>query len=358
MLVDLHGKPLYLHGLEMLKEVIEQEKDCSLTVVSRYDEIRHRAEEMGIRAADSKDSEQGLSYTIQAGIFSLKELKAEDYLLFVVADQPYLTASSVRKLLRLADGRTETARLAFETIPGNPVLFSARFVPELLALKGDSGGGAVVKRHACAVVSVLDRRELMDIDTIKDLPGSRQQDAPVLKEEDPIAQERERPRHIVVTGKINSGKTTLVNAYLKKQKIKYEGFRTVKIDMTSAGPIYALEDIKTGLQKPISAFSDGRIQGIRESFDGFGAKVINDAVKSDVPVLLFDEIGRFERESIPFLHALNLAFESGKQIIAVLKKEKLPHIEKIKRRKDICFFDMDEISVEQALEQLIGESEI
>ncbi len=165
LLYCLHGKPMFLHGLEMLQTVVRQRTDCDFFVVSRYAAIREAAAALGIAAIDSPDSEKGISYTIRAAIQALGNLPKEDYLLFVVADQPWLTAASVERLLDAADGKPEGASLCWGDRTGNPTLFSAKLVPELLALKGDTGGRAVLKRHQTVFVPAESPNELEDIDT-------------------------------------------------------------------------------------------------------------------------------------------------------------------------------------------------
>lgn len=165
-------------------------------------------------------------------------------------------------------------------------------------------------------------------------------------------------KHIVVTGVKQIGKSTLVNRYLESLGVSYAGFRTKQIAITQAGPVYALEDIQSGRREPISRLFHGKIVGIPATFDTFATQVILEAMKADVPILLFDEIGRFEQNSTSFLSALDLSFSSGKQVIAVLKKEELPHILKIRQRPDICYIDLDEIPVQEAIHLLknrIGE---
>ena len=58
------------------------------------------------------------------------------------------------------------AALGHEGVRGNPCLFPARFLPELLALTDDHGGSAVIRRHTEDLILVeTDPRELMDVDT-------------------------------------------------------------------------------------------------------------------------------------------------------------------------------------------------
>ncbi len=165
LLYPLEGRPLFLHGLQMLQGVVDSQQDCTLTVVSRYAPIRQASAALGIRAVDSPDSEKGVSYTIKAGIHALGDISPEDFLVFVVADQPYLTGASVQRLLRAAEEGAECACLCWADLPGNPTAFSAGLLPELLALSGDTGGRAVLKRHRCRFVSAASPRELEDIDT-------------------------------------------------------------------------------------------------------------------------------------------------------------------------------------------------
>lgn len=158
------GKPLYRHGLDMLSELCRNRSDCSLMVVSQYPEILEYAGKKGICSINSPDSSKGMSYTIKAAIDALENVKEEDFLLFVVADQPYLTAHTVARILECAAPGVEGVSAAFRERPGNPVLFSARLIPELLTLQGDEGGRRALVGHSCSYVDVGDERELIDID--------------------------------------------------------------------------------------------------------------------------------------------------------------------------------------------------
>ena len=53
LLTMVDGKPLFLHGLELLDGICRERGDCTLTVVSQYPQIRQYARQMGIREVDS-----------------------------------------------------------------------------------------------------------------------------------------------------------------------------------------------------------------------------------------------------------------------------------------------------------------
>lgn len=158
-------KPLYRHGLDTLRAAIRHRADCTLTVVTCWEEIAAYVRAEGIRCVDCPDSHLGVSYTIRAGIRACEPLSGEDYLCFCVADQPSLTARTVSRLLDTVSARPLTAGLMAGDTPGNPTLFSAALAGELCALEGDRGGRAVMRRHPEHHVAVLcDERELADVD--------------------------------------------------------------------------------------------------------------------------------------------------------------------------------------------------
>jgi molybdenum cofactor cytidylyltransferase len=165
LLYPVKGKPMYLWTLEMLENLVKKREDCCLLVVSRYEAIRQEASQRGITAVDSPESESGISFSIRAGLSALKNVEEDDFLLFVVADQPYLTEDSMLRLLDCAKEDVEGASLCWGNRPGNPTLFAAKLLPELMALEGDTGGRAVLRRHQCIYVQVASERELEDIDT-------------------------------------------------------------------------------------------------------------------------------------------------------------------------------------------------
>ncbi|WP_461811062.1 nucleotidyltransferase family protein [Faecalimonas sp.] len=169
LLEEINGKPLYLHGLEILKEIANIVDDCRIVVVSRYKEIQEKAESMKFQVVNCPESKCGISYTIKAGIKSIKNLRKDDYLIFVVADQPYVSLKSFVKLIETTNEKVTVARLFYGERPGNPVLFSATLVPELLSLEGDDGGGIIAKKYPCVPVYVEESLELRDIDRKKDL---------------------------------------------------------------------------------------------------------------------------------------------------------------------------------------------
>lgn len=166
LLAPLQGKPLYAWGLSALDKVCRERGDCTLTVVSRYPEIREAARALGAQAVDSPESEKGQAYSIRAGLQALGRVEERDFLLFLPADQPWITPNTLARLLDAAGPDTWTATAAFGKRVGTPTLFSARLLPDLLALEGDKGGRKLMGRpgQLCLVVEAGSERELDDVD--------------------------------------------------------------------------------------------------------------------------------------------------------------------------------------------------
>lgn len=161
------GKPLYLFGLETLESIAKKEKSVTLLVVSQYKEIRQIASEKGIRAVDSPESAKGISYSIRAGIQAIDTIEPEDYLLFMVADQPRIKEEYILQLLSHADSGAVAASMLYGDKPGNPTLFSAKLLPHLLALSGDTGGRKILRSVPCQFVSAP-KEDGIDIDRLED----------------------------------------------------------------------------------------------------------------------------------------------------------------------------------------------
>ena len=169
LLYTINGKALYRYGLETLIEVQKNYPDTTLTVVVQEWAIYDSLWKENIHVVYNPDSINGASYTIKAGILALENVKPEDFVMFVVADQPGLTADTVKKLMNAGCDTGECASVKCENRMGNPVMFSAALLPELMELRGDEGGRTVLRRPKCVYVEAGNERELEDIDCREDL---------------------------------------------------------------------------------------------------------------------------------------------------------------------------------------------
>ncbi len=150
--------------------------------------------------------------------------------------------------------------------------------------------------------------------------------------------------NIIITGYKKCGKTTFLKSILESTKVDYVGFETIVLEKIGIGNTFSIRDIKTGVKGPISSYDGSGFHAITETFDTIGTQILKKTLTAKEPIIVLDEIGRFEKESSSFLEAIIQVFSSEKIVIAVLKKENLLHIENLKKREDSLVFDLNEIT--------------
>lgn len=135
------GKALLQRALE----AVPAEELAAVAVVVRTEWAEALARRFGFLPVRNDRPDLGLSRTIRLG---LEALPPCDAVLFQTADQPLLRRETVGRLVRLCREQPQRiAALSHRGVRGSPCLFPARFFPELLALEGDQGGSAVIRRH-------------------------------------------------------------------------------------------------------------------------------------------------------------------------------------------------------------------
>ncbi|MEQ2444681.1 nucleotidyltransferase family protein [Pseudoflavonifractor sp. CLA-AP-H29] len=164
-------------GLPLVRRVMAAcppELFAPALVVSRYPEILSLAEELGYTPIFNSGADEGISATVRLGTAAAQAAGA-DGALFAVADQPWITRASVERVMAAFSSHPDTIpALGWQGKKGNPCLFPREFFPELSALTGDTGGGAVIKAHRdrLRLVEAGDPAELLDVDTPADLGHS------------------------------------------------------------------------------------------------------------------------------------------------------------------------------------------
>ena len=165
LLVPVDGVPLYRRAMAAL---VGAGLD-RLAVCSPYPEILAAGENSGFLPLRNENAAEGISASVKLGLSAMEDL---DGVLFAVCDQPYLTTNSIIKMINsFQESKNAICALSWESQRGNPVIFPRDLFGELAALTGDTGGGAVLRRHPdrLRLVEAASPRELLDVDTPEDL---------------------------------------------------------------------------------------------------------------------------------------------------------------------------------------------
>ena len=223
-----NGMPMYRVLLDKLVRIMESDPTVAdITVVTQYPEIEREVEQINlgtakpVRCIFNLDPSQGISSSIQCGINNMlmynpditfdneaqfieyelpfhqsadeiectKDYKpeintpaqskqrektnasadhlSEDFLCFFVADTPNLTEQTVTSFIHaFAASGKRLGCIGREGEMGNPGIFGAEFISELMELRGDRGGKRVLCAHRDEVFIFSDTKseELEDID--------------------------------------------------------------------------------------------------------------------------------------------------------------------------------------------------
>ena len=165
LLAAVEGVPLYRRAMTALAGAGLDR----LAVCSPYPEVLEAGEELGFLPLYNPDGAEGISASIRLGV---SRMGGMDGVLFSVCDQPFLTTNSIIRLKQsFEESDGAICALSWGGKRGNPVLFPNHLLDELAALTGDTGGGAVVKRHPerLVLVEAFSPKELEDVDKPEDL---------------------------------------------------------------------------------------------------------------------------------------------------------------------------------------------
>lgn len=157
---ELDGKPLIRRAFEAVPAGVFDR----VAVVTQYPAVAALAREFGFEPVRNDRPGDGLSRTVRLGTQALARC---DGIAFLVADQPLLSASAVRAVVRQwREHPSCIVGAACGTRRGNPNVFPREFFPALCALEGDRGGSAVIHRHEDALTLFeISPDELRDVDT-------------------------------------------------------------------------------------------------------------------------------------------------------------------------------------------------
>lgn len=136
--------------------------------------IRFLEGDLRLEILVNRHFDQGLSSTIRAGLRVLDP--SAEGVMFILGDQPLLNTAVIDRLIR-AFRRHQAPMVVpcYGNRPGNPVIFGRGLLPELMDLRGDTGGREIIKRNPEQVLKVPIRPQYRgwDVDTWDDYDRTR-----------------------------------------------------------------------------------------------------------------------------------------------------------------------------------------
>lgn len=166
LLGEIDGEPIVRRAVRpFLSEFTD------VVVVVGYDApaVRAALDGLDVTFVVNDAYDHGQSTSVHCGVVVARN-RGWDGIVFGLGDMPFVSADSVKQLLRAYAGSTYTIlAAACDRTRGNPTLFDATHYEQLVAINGDRGGRRLIKESdAAALVETNDPGVLRDIDTVSE----------------------------------------------------------------------------------------------------------------------------------------------------------------------------------------------
>ena len=138
-LLVYHGKSLLQHAT--LAALQTNLQPVVVVTGANSGVIKKQIKGIKVSMAENKDWQEGMASSLRCGLAAVLKIKPEtDGIIFMVCDQPHVTESVLRCLLK-AQQETGLPVVAssYENKLGTPALFHKSFFAGLMKLKGDTG---------------------------------------------------------------------------------------------------------------------------------------------------------------------------------------------------------------------------
>jgi molybdenum cofactor cytidylyltransferase len=165
LLAEIGGRPLVRIAVE--EALASRARPVIVVTGHQREQVEAALQGLDVKRVHNPNFADGLSTSVRTGLAAVPE--GADGAIVCLGDMPQVRAPLIDKLIAAFDPE----RVALVVIPtidgkrGNPVVWSRRFFPELMALEGDIGARNMIARYAEAVVEVplTDTAALIDVDT-------------------------------------------------------------------------------------------------------------------------------------------------------------------------------------------------
>jgi len=165
LLAEIGGRPLVRIAAE--EALASRARPVIVVTGHQREKVEAALDGLPVQRVHNPDFADGLSTSLRAGLAALPD--DVDGAVVCLGDMPQVRSHLVDRLIAAFDPE-RGALVVVPTIDGkrgNPVVWSRRFFPELMALEGDVGARNLIGRYpeAVAEVPLTDTAALVDVDT-------------------------------------------------------------------------------------------------------------------------------------------------------------------------------------------------
>jgi molybdenum cofactor cytidylyltransferase len=178
LLAEINGKPLVRIAAE--QALASRASPVIVVTGHQRQEVEAAIAGLDVKSVHNPDFAQGLGTSLRCGVAAVPV--ENDGAIICLADMPQVNAALIDRLIAAFDPE-KGALVVLPTLDGkrgNPVLWSRRFFPDLMAIEGDVGARHLIAGYAEAVteVPVEGDRAFTDVDTPEALQTLKRQSVP------------------------------------------------------------------------------------------------------------------------------------------------------------------------------------
>ncbi len=171
------------------------------------------------------------------------------------------------------------------------------------------------------------------------------------------------PNNLLITGRIRSGKSTLLKTMIDSLEPITGGYFAQRLFILDQTRGFRLVDLSQELYLPnrriedLQAFSDiflvkGEESSVNEKiFRTLGVTSLRSAWGKK-QLILMDELGTIEATVPEFMEAVYQTLDRDIPVLGILKKKAHPFLDQIKSRADVQLLDMDQMGCEEVQKEV------
>jgi molybdenum cofactor cytidylyltransferase len=166
-LLPWKGTTLLLHALNTILDIQKEKVFMVLGVNSALIQERLKLESYPVTLIKNEAWQMGLGSSIACGIDAiLKQEHAIDGIVICLADQPLLTSSYYKELIRVfTSNNVPIVATRYPNKFGVPAIFKTEIAQELIHLKEDHGARYMMSKYKELVLALDAGDQIVDIDT-------------------------------------------------------------------------------------------------------------------------------------------------------------------------------------------------
>lgn len=166
-LLIYQGKTLIRRSIDAAFE--SKSNACVLVLGANFELISNEVQDTNVEIIINHDWETGMASGMQKGLDFLEKKISPDQVILMLCDQPFVDSELLNSMIE-NQSKTGKGIIAcyYNGTFGVPVLFSRKYFPELIDLKGSEGAKKVIYAHKSDMEKIDFPDGAIDIDTLDD----------------------------------------------------------------------------------------------------------------------------------------------------------------------------------------------